>query len=124
MQVMHYTLSICTVEISSRPSVKGHLGVRTLPYHHRNRQKLLRSCGLHAAQIYMNAPHAASGDIPQDVAAHFSPPFFEWWNFRKDEDGELSYVGFEEAEASVKQALRQHVSETWFPLWAVKPFSS
>mmetsp|Transcript_15156 Transcript_15156/g.45697 ORF Transcript_15156/g.45697 Transcript_15156/m.45697 type:complete len:234 (-) Transcript_15156:56-757(-) len=61
-----------------------------------------------AELIYMNAPHAASGDIPQDVAAHFSPPFFEWWNFRKDEDGELSYVGFEEAEASVKQALRQH----------------
>ncbi len=62
-----------------------------------------------AVQIYLDAPHAASGSIPEDVVANFSPPFFEWWNFRKDAEGNLSYVGFEEAETAVKQALISNV---------------
>ncbi len=34
-------------------------------------------------QIYLDAPFAASGPIPRDVAPFFKPPYREWWNFTK-----------------------------------------
>lgn len=60
--------------------------------------------------MYVDAPHTASGDIPEDVAANFSGPFFEWWNHRKDEDNNAKYDGFEESESFVRRALQEHVS--------------
>lgn len=30
-------------------------------------------------QTYIDAPNAASGPIPDDVAPHFEGPYYEWW---------------------------------------------
>lgn len=30
--------------------------------------------------VYVNAPHPASGPIPNDVTPVFKGPYFEWWN--------------------------------------------
>lgn len=58
--------------------------------------------------IYLEAPHSASGDAPEDVAANFSPPYFEWWNHSQDKSGNSIYDGFKESEELVRQALRDH----------------
>ena len=30
--------------------------------------------------VYVDAPHPASGEVPEDVASFFQGPYFEWWN--------------------------------------------
>ncbi len=30
--------------------------------------------------VYVDAPHLASGPIPNDVAPFFEGPYYEWWN--------------------------------------------
>ena len=32
---------------------------------------------------FIDAPNPASGPIPEDVAPHFSPPYYEWWNAQR-----------------------------------------
>lgn len=62
-----------------------------------------------AVQIFVDAPHAASGPIPKDVEPYFDPPFREWWNFTKqDADGSMQYIGFDESVAYVETKLREH----------------
>lgn len=31
------------------------------------------------AQVFIDAPHPASGLVPRDVAPFFSPPYYEWF---------------------------------------------
>jgi hypothetical protein len=33
--------------------------------------------------VYVNAPHEASGPIPDDVAPFFQGPYYEWWNAKQ-----------------------------------------
>jgi len=33
--------------------------------------------------VYVNAPNAASGPIPEDVKPYFDGPYYEWWNAEK-----------------------------------------
>lgn len=33
--------------------------------------------------MYVNAPNAASGPIPEDVKPYFDGPYYEWWNAEK-----------------------------------------
>lgn len=33
--------------------------------------------------VYIDAPHAATGPPPPDVAPFFEPPYREWWNMRE-----------------------------------------
>ena len=32
------------------------------------------------AQVYTDAPHAATGPAQDDVTPFFSGPYYEWWN--------------------------------------------
>lgn len=57
---------------------------------------------------FMDAPHPASGNIPPDVASFFEPPYFEWWNAMKDENGVLEYVGLDVSFASVDAFVAEH----------------
>ncbi len=36
-----------------------------------------------ALQVYLDAPHAATGPPPADVAPFFDPPHREWWRAEK-----------------------------------------
>lgn len=44
--------------------------------------------------VYLDAPHAATGPPPADVAPFFDPPYREWWRAEKNvEKGEYLYEG-------------------------------
>lgn len=33
-----------------------------------------------AAQEFIDAPHPATGDVPEDVKGKFGPPHYEWFS--------------------------------------------
>ena len=55
----------------------------------------------------MDAPHSASGAVPQDVASFFEPPYMEWWN-ATEVNGRLEYVGLEQSLASIDAFVDEH----------------
>lgn len=56
--------------------------------------------------IAIDAPHAASGDVPADVTAFFGAEGgrYEWWNARDDGAGGTSYDGVEASLRAVELA--------------------
>ncbi|PSC70237.1 low CO2-induced aldose reductase isoform B [Micractinium conductrix] len=73
-----------------------------------------RRAGLDAALAdlidvtYIDAPNAASGPIPDDVAPHFEGPYYEWWNASRDGEGRWSYEGWRRAVAHMEDTLALH----------------
>ncbi len=59
-------------------------------------------------QTYIDAPNPASGPIPDDVTPFFQPPFYEWWNASRGEDGRWSYEGWEASVAHVGDVMKLH----------------
>lgn len=57
---------------------------------------------------YIDAPNAASGPIPDDVAPYFQGPYHEWWNASRDEQGAWTYEGWQRSVAAMEEALRRH----------------
>ncbi|KAL4421601.1 hypothetical protein ABPG75_010892 [Micractinium tetrahymenae] len=58
--------------------------------------------------VFVDAPNAASGPIPDDVSPFFAGPYFEWWNANRDESGRWTYAGWQRAVAQVEDAMRLH----------------
>lgn len=61
-------------------------------------------------QEFIDAPHEASGPAPDDVAPHFEPPFFEWWDTRASTDPSSTakvYGGWEESIAKLRRVMTE-----------------
>lgn len=59
--------------INSYTAHKVMLVCRRSSVHHR---MCITACG--TLQIYIDAPHDASGPVPADVQPYFDPPYREW----------------------------------------------
>ena len=58
---------------------------------------------------FVDAPNPASGPIPDDVAPHFSGPYYEWWNAKKDpESGIWIYENAEITLSFLRDFVRLH----------------
>eukprot|EP00879_Flechtneria_rotunda_P003150 GHRR01003372.1.p1 GENE.GHRR01003372.1~~GHRR01003372.1.p1 ORF type:complete len:296 (+),score=71.11 GHRR01003372.1:250-1137(+) len=60
--------------------------------------------------VFLTAPHAASGPIPDDVAGAFQGPYFEWFTTEKAQHGEefiFTYHNMLESEAFIISAIRE-----------------
>ena len=61
--------------------------------------------------VYVDAPHPASGEVPEDVASFFQGPYFEWWNATsfgvEGKEGKvLQYEGLERSLEFVEEVWR------------------
>eukprot|EP00884_Botryococcus_braunii_P001937 jgi/Botrbrau1/11744/Bobra.0195s0070.2 len=75
----------------------------------------MRRAGLDAAIgdlvdiVYVDAPHLASGPIPNDVAPFFQGPYYEWWNAIQDPDTQKwRYFGWEQTLAFITDYIALH----------------
>jgi len=68
--------------------------------------------------IFVDAPNPASGPIPDDVAAFFKPPYFEWWNANRNADGTWRYDN-----AAVSLAFLEDVAKLHGPFDGIMGFS-
>lgn len=58
--------------------------------------------------VFVNAPHPASGLIPQDVVTVFDGPYYEYWNANQDSQGVWHYDGLPHTIAFYNDYLRLH----------------
>mmetsp|Transcript_34774 Transcript_34774/g.98588 ORF Transcript_34774/g.98588 Transcript_34774/m.98588 type:complete len:221 (+) Transcript_34774:387-1049(+) len=57
---------------------------------------------------YLDAPHPASGPIPDGISNFVSGPYFEWWNATKKSNDQNVYEGMEESVSFVLDYMRLH----------------
>jgi hypothetical protein len=59
--------------------------------------------------VYIDAPNAASGPIPDEVVLAFpGRPYYEWWNAQRAAGGEWRYDGWHASLAQLADACKLH----------------
>ncbi|DBA87420.1 TPA: hypothetical protein ACH3X1_004466 [Trebouxia sp. C0004] len=58
--------------------------------------------------VYVDAPNAASGPIPEDVKPYFDGPYYEWWNAEKDEERDrVTYRGWDTSKGFLEKIVQE-----------------
>lgn len=71
--------------------------------------KILRE-ECNAEIVFIDAPNAASGPIPNDVVAAFpNTSYYEWWNAtQREEDGQWEYVNADKSLEYIERVWNEH----------------